>query len=310
MVRFTRPEVVLTWLPGFFIGENHGDHQAAGVLATEAFDLAGYPAIFPAQLAAPVKVNETLLEGLQPWQPKKIYYFSDASNQEQFKNTGPVYSVADLSPSRNLPYWQLAMNAFSFHLTQYRTYIEGLGRKSAAEQQSDLGDPVQLTFGKSKVEISRTGDVFEGIGTVPVAFVPPAPPAVAPLHPFELAGPWGFYQVFHQQHGLTDLPHAAIPEIAITRGADLQVPLTLRNTSTSAQTFSLSVSAPKTWTVQEYTPIVSLQPGEVVPLLVTMNSPTTDEKTTQQITCRAESGGQTVGVVELHVKLRSGGLPQ
>ena len=310
MVRFTRPEVVLTWLPGFFIGENHGDHQAAGVLATEAFDLAGDPAIFPAQLAAPVKVNETLLEGLQPWQPKKIYYFSDASNQEQFKNTGPVYSVADLSPSRNLPYWQLAMNAFSFHLTQYRTYIEGLGRKSAAEQQSDWGDPVQLTFGKSKVEISRTGDVFEGIGTVPVAFVPPAPPAVAPLHPFELAGPWGFYQVFHQQHGLTDLPHAAIPEIAITRGADLQVPLTLRNTSTSAQTFSLSVSAPKTWTVQEYTPIVSLQPGEVVPLLVTMNSPTTDEKTTQQITCRAESGGQTVGVVELHVKLRSGGLPQ
>ncbi len=39
--RLTRPEVVITWLPGIFIGENHGDHQASGVLATEAFDLSG-----------------------------------------------------------------------------------------------------------------------------------------------------------------------------------------------------------------------------------------------------------------------------
>ena len=60
MVRLTRPEVIVTWLPAFFIGENHGDHQAAGVLATEAFDMAGDPSVFPAQLAAPVRVNETL----------------------------------------------------------------------------------------------------------------------------------------------------------------------------------------------------------------------------------------------------------
>ncbi|MFZ0285029.1 MAG: PIG-L family deacetylase, partial [Terriglobales bacterium] len=63
MVRLTRPEIIITWLPGFFIGENHGDHQASGVLSTEAFDMAGDAAIFPAQLAAPTKINETLLEG-------------------------------------------------------------------------------------------------------------------------------------------------------------------------------------------------------------------------------------------------------
>ena len=34
IVRLTRPEVILTFLPGTFIGEDHGDHQAAGVLAT------------------------------------------------------------------------------------------------------------------------------------------------------------------------------------------------------------------------------------------------------------------------------------
>src|SRR5271168_1635035 len=128
MVRLTRPEVIVTWLPGFFIGENHGDHQASGVLATEAFDSAGDSAIFPAQLAAATRVNETLLEGLQPWQPKKIYYFSDAQEEDQFKDSGPTYVTTEISPIHSLPYWRLAMDAFSFHLTQYRDYIEGLSK--------------------------------------------------------------------------------------------------------------------------------------------------------------------------------------
>src|SRR5260370_21834246 len=48
-VRLTRPEVILTFLPGTFIGEDHGDHQASGVLATEAFGMAGQPPLAPAQ---------------------------------------------------------------------------------------------------------------------------------------------------------------------------------------------------------------------------------------------------------------------
>src|SRR5438105_552902 len=32
MVRLTRPEIILTWLTEIFIGENHGDHQASGVV--------------------------------------------------------------------------------------------------------------------------------------------------------------------------------------------------------------------------------------------------------------------------------------
>ncbi len=43
LVRLTRPEVILTWMPGYVVGENHGDHQASSVVATEAFDLAGRP---------------------------------------------------------------------------------------------------------------------------------------------------------------------------------------------------------------------------------------------------------------------------
>ena len=61
IVRLTRPEVILTFLPGTFIGEDHGDHQAAGVLATEAFDLAGDPLVFPEQVTGPMRQTRALL---------------------------------------------------------------------------------------------------------------------------------------------------------------------------------------------------------------------------------------------------------
>src|SRR5215469_3731885 len=51
LIRLTRPEIVIASMPGMFIGENHGDHQTTGVLATEAFDLAGNPTAFPEQIA-------------------------------------------------------------------------------------------------------------------------------------------------------------------------------------------------------------------------------------------------------------------
>src|SRR5260370_27935275 len=68
IVRLTRPNVILTWLPGFFIGENHGYHQAAGAIPTHTHDLPRGPSLFPAQIAQPRHVNEPLLEVLQPWQ--------------------------------------------------------------------------------------------------------------------------------------------------------------------------------------------------------------------------------------------------
>src|SRR5204863_354201 len=52
-IRMTRPEVVITMLPDVVVGENHEDHQAAAIVATEAFDLAGDPTWFPEQLGEP-----------------------------------------------------------------------------------------------------------------------------------------------------------------------------------------------------------------------------------------------------------------
>ena len=50
LVRLTRPEVILTPLPAYVAGENHDDHQAAGVVATEPLTWLEIPQPFPNRL--------------------------------------------------------------------------------------------------------------------------------------------------------------------------------------------------------------------------------------------------------------------
>ncbi|MBZ5506224.1 MAG: PIG-L family deacetylase [Acidobacteriia bacterium] len=314
MVRLTRPEVMLTWMPGFFFGENHGDHQAAGVLATEAFDMAGDPSVFPAQLAGPAKVNETLLDGLQPWQPKKLYYVPDAAD-DIFKGTGPTYQTSGISPGLKLPYWRTGFETFKYHLTQYRSYIEGLKKmdeKQVAEQEKNWGGEGSFTLGKSLVPGSVTGNVFEGITPARIAFVPLAreayqQPAALSV---ELGGPWSFYEKFRRAHGITSLPKPSGPEIGIKRGATLTVPLELHNHTDSVKAITISVKLPDGWTTQTGAGSYSLEPQSDYFAQVLLESPKAETKSVQQIECRAEADGKTIGEVKLSVRLVNGGLPQ
>ncbi len=123
LVRLTQPEVILTWLPAYTAGENHGDHQAAGVIATEAFDSAGDATAFAEQVTPPRDrfYIGNLTEGLHSWQARKIYYFSDASRTDFLEGKGPVYSTHDKSNARGVPYYRLVAEEMSFHLTQSDT---------------------------------------------------------------------------------------------------------------------------------------------------------------------------------------------
>jgi LmbE family N-acetylglucosaminyl deacetylase len=314
MVRLTRPEVIITWLPGFFVGENHGDHQASGVLATEAFDMAGDPTVYPAQIAGPVKVNETLLDGLQPWQAKKLYYFPDAGD-DIFKNTGPTYSTSGVSPALKLPYWRTAMETFKYHLTQYRSYIEGLKKedeKQVAAEEKNWGGDGSFTLGKSLVPGSVTGNVFEGITSARIAFVPPVHEPNAEPAPLSvvLGGPWGFYEAFRRAHGLTKLPKPAEPEIAIKYGATLTVPLEFHNHTDAAKTVKISATLPDGWTVQSGAGDYTLQPQSDYYVQLLVDAPKAETKERQQIACHAEAEGKTLSEIKLSVRLVHGGLPQ
>ena len=126
----------------------------------------------------------------------------------------------------------------------------------------------------------------------------------------ELAGPWGFYETFRRAHALQHLPRAAVPEIAITSGTTLQIPLFLRNITTTSKEITLSLTAPEGWVTQSGIASYTLRAGDQLPVAVTLTSPKTAEGKVDEIACRAQADGQTISTIKLHVRRRSGGLPQ
>ncbi len=323
LVRLTRPEVVLTFFPGVFIGENHGDHQAAGVIATEAFDLAGDPAVFASQLVGPTRRLEPFLENLRPWQPKKIYYF-DGGDGENFKNLGPSYSVVGISKSRQMAYWRVALESFRAHESQAKEYLDSIAKmseqeieKQATDPQGGWGDEQKFILGKSLVGGSVTGDIFENTSASPTAAVLHALPSPAVLtHPsIELGGPWSFYRDFRLAHGLERLPQLDVPEIAITTGGLLEIPVWLRNPTSAEQNVKLTVTVPAGWTVKSGADLYSLRPDEVGAVTIEIAVPQlsvseTKSKETSEVSVNGESSGQSVGTIKLHVQLRAHALPQ
>ncbi|MEI6355733.1 MAG: PIG-L family deacetylase [Verrucomicrobiota bacterium] len=100
LVRALRPEVIVTMNPAPTAGQ-HGNHQAAGLLAIEAFDLAADAKTFPEQIAD---------EGLRPWQPRKLYFGGPAG-------TGATIAVDRPLPDGRTPA-QVAGEALSHHRSQ------------------------------------------------------------------------------------------------------------------------------------------------------------------------------------------------
>jgi LmbE family N-acetylglucosaminyl deacetylase len=261
IMRLTRPEVVLTWLPSTVAGENHGDHQAAAVLTTEAFDMAGNPTVFPSQLAAPVRRYDSALEDMTPWQPKKLYYVSDAFDASFFHGHGPEYSANEISLSRKVSYLQLATQSIAFYYTQapdaetYHTIAAGRDLAQMAsklEQVGYLDQVVRLWLGKTHVNGSATGDIFDGIDSKPIPFSRARPQAFSAPDETQaqLGGPWSFYHDFWREHELTSLLSLR-PEISVRPNGTLQVPITITNSSGQEDEFTASAVLPPGWTQKE-----------------------------------------------------------
>ncbi len=329
IVRLTRPEVMITWLPGVFIGENHGDHQAAGVLGTEAFDLANDPTAFPAQVAGGTKRLEVYLENLTPWQPKKLYYFSDADDQKQFAGTGPAYSIKEVSPSQKRPYWRLALEAATPHLTQFPQVQEM--QKMSEEQFNKFfedpnnlfwPDPMTLTLGKSRVKGEIAGDVFQGISAKsPLStdieckgqeFSDPVDP-ILPAG-ITLAGPWGFYEQFNQKHCIR-VPKQKSSEIAIKAGANIYVPVTVTNNVHKPIELKLEATVPAGWKVVQGVGTFSLSEEAFTDLLVEISTPELSKEqlaklVAQDVVVRASTEGRSAREVRLKVLLKASSLAQ
>lgn len=314
IVRLTRPEVIITWLPQFVAGENHGDHQASAVLAVEAFDIAGDPTVFPAQVTTPREACDinNFTEGLLPWQPKKIYFFSDAFHP--IKADGPESNVSDVSPSQKVPYYQLAAKVHLLHRTQgdvsdiaikafktndYTEFIEWISR-------------FKLIFGKSVVPCKPNADVFEGIqeGDVPFKQAKGYRHQKAENLQLTLGGVFEFYRNFWQAHDLEHLAKLVEPEIMISAGDYLHIPLLLENGTGDSVEIRLTATYPEGWTEVAGTAIYRLAPGDVYPVQTFFFAPNQLDQTAHEITWTATLGDADFGSVKMKVYLTDWTLPQ
>lgn len=323
LVRITRPDVIVTWLPDQVVGENHGDHQASGVLATEAFDAAGDPTAFPGQISPS---RDNLTEGLLPWQPKKLYFFTDAfevftpywHDAEEVpafrknigEGTGPQYELTPVSPSRHVSYAELTAEQQAFYATQ-----EGYLGVDALKKH-DLKPfeyPVHLIFGKSLVGGTVTGDVFEKISSESVAFVPAPgyePQPQTGLN-FEIGDPWRFYAIWWKAHKLESLARLiAEPEVAADFGQAVNIPLLVCNGTAQPADISISASLPAGWSGNPIPPI-PVRAGECYPIATQVTAPSAKEAKWYQLSWTASAGARQIGRVAVRAYVgKTGGLPQ
>jgi len=158
LVRVLRPEVMVTMNPAPTPGQ-HGHHQAAAILATEAFSAAADPRRFPLQLTR---------EGLTAWQPRKLYFGGSITG---------IIATIDLRaplPDGKTPS-EIAGRAMSNHRSQ--AFGNFSGPPSAAPR------PQRFTLVKAFVPVSEgETDLLQGLPVSSVASEfhfakpPPQPP--------------------------------------------------------------------------------------------------------------------------------------
>lgn len=104
IIRRFRPDIIISRFSGT-PSDGHGQHQATGILAREAFRVAGDSGKFPKQFT----------EGLHPWEAKKLYL-----NRGRFTENREGVSI-DLGVKSSLlgkSYLELGVEAVNFHRSQ------------------------------------------------------------------------------------------------------------------------------------------------------------------------------------------------
>jgi LmbE family N-acetylglucosaminyl deacetylase len=314
IVRLTRPEVIITWMPQFVAGENHGDHQAAGVIATEAFDCAGDPTVFPSQVAFPREQTDinNHNEGLAAWQPKKLYYYSDASHP--VAGEGPSFAVTDISPSMKKPYFMIGAEVQLPHKTQgdVSANAEEAARTSDYAKVREYLAQFRLLFGKSVVPCAQGGDVFEGVGTKAAAFMPHVQytPAGGSGIVVDMGGVFAFYRDFWRVHGIERIAGAVPYEMEVTAGSYLNMPLLLRNGTAEDIDMDLTADLPEGWHVAAGPGRYRVPAGAVVHVQAAIECPHDVHPGSQRILWHSSVAGKAGSSVTMTVRLVEWALPQ
>jgi len=113
IIRRFRPQIVVSIFTGT-PRDGHGQHQAAGWAAQEAYRVAGDSSVFPELLTE---------EGLPPWMPLKLY------RSARFDTAATTLTLdgGALDPAVGQSYHQIAMRGRSLHRSQDMGQLQGMG---------------------------------------------------------------------------------------------------------------------------------------------------------------------------------------
>lgn len=113
IIRMVRPLVIISRFQGNE-RDGHGNHQAAGLIAREAFRAAGDPAVFPEQISASQGFLRPAPWPITAWQPLKLYMGGVRENEDWTIRV----DVGEYDPVLGDSYQTLARLGLSFQRSQ------------------------------------------------------------------------------------------------------------------------------------------------------------------------------------------------
>lgn len=237
LVRTLRPEIIVTMNPAPTPGQ-HGHHQAAGVLATEAFAAAADPKRFPLQLSK---------EGLSVWQPRRLFF-----------SGGGGEVIATIPVNEPLADGRVPGQIAAMALANHRSQAFGNFGGSPWLQR-----PQRFTLVKNFASIN-------GVESNLLAGLPLSSPAVAPAgfskqpSPPEIAlefvprPAFANYRRWVREHRLEHVAAQIQGDIPLVAGEASLVRVEIVNSRSSAAKGQLEISAPAGWMVQPASKMVSV----------------------------------------------------
>ena len=249
-VRALRPEIMVTMNPAPTPGQ-HGHHQAAALLATEAFSAASDPKRFPLQLTK---------DGLSLWQPRRLFY---GGGSGEVVATIPVNEP--LADGRTPG--QIAATALANHRSQA---FGNFGNSPWLQR------PQRFTLVKSFVLVAGTeSNLLAGLPTDSVAKTPiPFAKTVAqPALRLEFVPRPAFanYQRWVKEQGIEHVAAQFQSDLPLVAGEANVVRLRVVNAQSRLSTGTLNLVVPTSWKVQPATRAITVagNSAETVELQVT-----------------------------------------
>ena len=252
-VRALRPEIIVTMNPAPTPGQ-HGHHQTAGILATEAFAAAADPARFPEQLSR---------EGLTVWQPRKLYY--GGSNTTQVA----VIKLDQANPDGRFP-GEIAAAAMINHRSQ------GFGNFG---NSSWLKRPQTFTLVKSFVTVSPPeNDLLSGLPIADdrLALVSFAPSQRTDPIEFTFVPRPAFqeYQHWVKINGIEQVVKRYAVDLPLLAGKPNIVHLEVKNGSNQELKGDIHLDGPSGWQISPVICPMRIAPGTAKSVPVTITPPT------------------------------------